>query len=518
MDYTTEDRSPDDKDERQIPRAEERLSRLINMAHAAVPKTLKDASSHDAPKESSVPGVVHVVLKEGVDGRRIAKRFNDGDDHGEHDANFSVLMNLLRQHRIVRVEATFDATPPGLEPEENPPAGRERYLTLYFATEQNTRVISNKLRDTALVERASPAPKIIPSSSPLSEPLLNPTMGAPELQWYIPRCKADLGWQLRGPAQFYSGQGVVVADIDWGFYEFHQELAGRIERSYNSITGGTFVGDGNLTNHGTAALALAGAAANGQEMVGFAFGADLWAIQADDGSGLGSFQNWRFAIDYVRCTDSGGRRKVICLEAETADYCNVESDEIINKAVRDAIDAGVVVCVAGGNGDREAEKDAAGIEFTETGSILVGSTLYHANPLINTKNGSSNWGPRIVVSAPGDPSNDWSASSVTYAHFGGTSGATPKVAGTIALMLEANPQLSHAEVRDILSNTGTAIDAPAGHPIGTFLNAAAAVAEAQRRAAAPPPSLATEIAAPTIGKEKLAESAAESRTIAPSGK
>ena len=44
--------------------------------------------------------------------------------------------------------------------------------------------------------------------------------------------------------------------------------------------------------------------------------------------------------------------------------------------------------------------------------------------------------------------------------FGGTSSSTPKVAGIVALMLSANPDLTPAEVKQVLRNTAEDIDAP----------------------------------------------------------
>ena len=66
-----------------------------------------------------------------------------------------------------------------------------------------------------------------------------------------------------------------------------------------------------------------------------------------------------------------------------------------------------------------------------------------------------------------------------YTHMSGTSMATPHVAGVVALMLEANPHLTPAQVKDILERTATNMtgrlpwEAGMGH-----LNAYAAVAEA----------------------------------------
>jgi len=66
-----------------------------------------------------------------------------------------------------------------------------------------------------------------------------------------------------------------------------------------------------------------------------------------------------------------------------------------------------------------------------------------------------------------------------YTHMSGTSMATPHVAGIIALMLEANPHLTPAQVKDIIERTATNMTArlpwEAGHG---HINAYAAIAEA----------------------------------------
>jgi len=66
-----------------------------------------------------------------------------------------------------------------------------------------------------------------------------------------------------------------------------------------------------------------------------------------------------------------------------------------------------------------------------------------------------------------------------YTTGSGTSFSAPQVAGVIALMLEANPQLTPGQVRDILQRTATPLPPYYAHEVGAgMLNAPAAVLEA----------------------------------------
>jgi subtilisin family serine protease len=62
-----------------------------------------------------------------------------------------------------------------------------------------------------------------------------------------------------------------------------------------------------------------------------------------------------------------------------------------------------------------------------------------------------------------------------YASFNGTSAACPHVAGVAALVLSANPNLTQAEVRQIIESTctkrsGYSFSTNSNHPNGTWNN------------------------------------------------
>ncbi len=87
---------------------------------------------------------------------------------------------------------------------------------------------------------------------------------------------------------------------------------------------------------------------------------------------------------------------------------------------------------------------------------------------IETKVGSSNFGPEIDVCAQGAgaPSLDASGGEQT---FGGTSAAAPTVAGIAALILSKDPSLSWTQVRDRLRNTAVQIDVANTDPVGQWV-------------------------------------------------
>jgi len=356
-----------------------------------------------------------------------------------------------------------------------------RFVHLHFPANADVEGIVRKLR--ALPEVAYAA-EYLGFSAPAPVFPTDPLLGAtdqvtdPENQWYIFRCKIDGAWTR------VSGNGVVVADVDQGFFVGHEDLVNQIERTYNSWDGRPDVSAG-ATDHGTGVLGLAGAESNAVGIAGVAFNARLWAIQYNTGTGAQLPGNsLASAIDWAAQQDSGGRRVVINVEAQTPlpALGNCEQDPAVAATIQNAISKGCVVCVTAGNGGKDAGLADDGTPFSPTGSILVGATAFDPvdNPRAIAPGMSSNFGDSIVVSAPGDPMHDLTCRDLTASdytsQFGGTSGAAAKVAGAIALILEANPKLTHQEVLTILSTTGTLLNND--QPMGRFLDGDAAVTAA----------------------------------------
>ncbi|MCJ7654833.1 MAG: S8 family serine peptidase [Dehalococcoidia bacterium] len=125
---------------------------------------------------------------------------------------------------------------------------------------------------------------------------------------------------------------------------------------------------------------------------------------------------------------------------------------------QECIDAGIVLVAASGN------SGAASISYPASNPnvIAVGATNENDRrcTAADWGGGGSQHGPELSVVAPGV--HTWStdrqgavgyAPGDYYEDFGGTSGATPHVAGLAGLILAYNPTLTPAQVRTIIENT-----------------------------------------------------------------
>src|SRR5262249_45101889 len=170
----------------------------------------------------------------------------------------------------------------------------------------------------------------------------------------------------------------------------------------------------------------------------------------------------------------------IILEAQTLGSSNIEAIPSISAAITAAINAGIVVCVPAGNGNESglANRDDAGNLILATDAIVVGATKFHPD---KNQRADSNGGDRVDVYAPGDVDSDLTCGSAPDRYrlrFGGTSGATAKVAGVVALMLEKNDRLTPLRIRQILGDSGKHVVDEFDNQVGFLLDAHQAVSDA----------------------------------------
>ncbi len=169
--------------------------------------------------------------------------------------------------------------------------------------------------------------------------------------------------------------------------------------------------------------------------------------------------------------------------------CNTRISSV-DTDIQEMIDAGIIVCIAAGNGSAKIDV-SAGSDYNNSISSDGGTKYYHrgsspyddeaiivgsldstvTSSLLDRKASYSECGPGVTIYAPGTDvmsatSNTNAFSGQTYylnssykqVNISGTSMASPQVAGICALILESNPKLTPAQVKSTLLQTaGTAV-------------------------------------------------------------
>ncbi len=288
-------------------------------------------------------------------------------------------------------------------------------------------------------------------------------------EWWIDALNVPEAWET------VSGRGVTIADCDSGFYVEESDLRPNFLMDYaydlSDKDAPTVVNDGNFVFHGTAVTSIMAGAADGQGTNGIAYDAKIVPLQNFN------YDSAKDDLDKEEATSRCILRaltvpgvRIIVLENQTAEGSS-ETFAGTREAVKLALSSGVTIVSAAGNASKElvAERD------DDTGSIIVGA--------LNQQGGKayfSNFGARVSVAAFGENLKTLFGPNGLLDKFGGTSGATPQVAATVALMLEANPELTPAQVKTALVNTRRQTDGT--NQIGGQLDAGAAVNQSRAMA------------------------------------
>jgi serine protease AprX len=313
-----------------------------------------------------------------------------------------------------------------------------------------------------------------------------------------------------------SGKGVTVAVLDTGVDGTHGDLAGRVVQNVKlADTQGLGVGFNypvNITNlantdllygHGTfvSGVIAGNGRLSGGKYSGVAPEAQVLGLSAGD---LNLFYVLS-GFDYLLARGPAFNVRVVncSFSANTV----FDTNDPVNIATRMLTDNGISVVFSAGNtgpGLHSLNPYAVapwviGVGATDTqghlasfssrgdfGSALFRPTLVAPGSSVVSLRGT---GVVSVTGVEGLAGSDLKRLAPLelpyYTTASGTSFSAPQVAGVIALMLEANPQLTPAQVRDILQRTATPLAPYYEHEVGAgMLNAHAAVLEAafsQRR-------------------------------------
>ena len=321
-------------------------------------------------------------------------------------------------------------------------------------------------------------------------------------QYAVAITKADQAWQVQ-----VGDPEIRIAILDEGVDSHHEDLAAALVGSYDGVDDDTFQEPNGWDAHGTCCAGLAAAIHNEKGVRGIASGCSLIAVRIAYSSSPGN--NWTTSNSWIR-------RAIDWSWQNGADVLSnswgggAPSSAITNAFSRARTQGrdgkGAVVVIAAGNAN--SLHDYPG---NLDNVLTVSASNEFDEPKTPTSQDGEHWwgsnfGPKIDVAAPGvhnyttDNSgsngyNNTPGEEGNYvSNFNGTSSACPIVAGVAGLVLSANPNLTEAEVRDIIRQTADKVG-PLPYQNGRNdrmghgrVNALAAVRAAAGDEDIPPPS------------------------------
>lgn len=295
---------------------------------------------------------------------------------------------------------------------------------------------------------------------------------------YSPHTVEDLG---------FLGRGINIAILDSGVDDgpspapppYHSSLddldddpqtddpkfvAGVDTSHIGYIYDGTYNPDDSASiGHGTHVAGIAMGTGGGSEYIGVAPQARLVDVKVMERWGSGNMGEFIVGVEW--CVEYKDEFDIRIMSMSVGGNYDSDGSDAGSQAINAAWDEGIICVTSIGNGGTNTIGPPASADNVITvGAIDDQGTITRADDQIWD---SSNYGPRQSdddsddmdelkpdVVAPGV--NIMSAKSNTigtYIEYDGTSMACPHVSGVIALMLEANPDLSPDQVREILRST-----------------------------------------------------------------
>jgi serine protease AprX len=308
----------------------------------------------------------------------------------------------------------------------------------------------------------------------------------------VPLIGADKVWAGTGLRSGYTGLGVSVAVIDTGIDSTHADLPANKTRTF-AVAGDAFDRDGVVVResptidtygHGThvsSTIAGVGAMSAGR-YTGVAPGATVYMFKTDVGAVL--LDSWALrSFDWILSHPEANIR-VSSNSWGSGDGTDYNPDDPVNVTTKIMYDRGITVVFAASNSGgpntlnqyatspwvisaAAGTKDRRLAGFSSRGRIAgnwdravaqqTGTGIYRPTVTAPGEDIEAAKSAQAVVMADGtDPDNPF------YTVASGTSMATPHVAGTIALMLQARPQLTPAAIITILEGTA---DPMAGYEV-----------------------------------------------------
>jgi len=259
----------------------------------------------------------------------------------------------------------------------------------------------------------------------------------------VPHIRVPRVWEAG-----FTGRDVSVAVVDTGIDPGHPDFAGRIAGMQD------FTGEGARDNHGHGTHVAGIAAGAGSRYRGVAPDALIYAAKVLHGDGSGYMSEVIAGLEWA----VQQRVKVINLSLGGVGPC--DGSDALSTACDAVVDQGVVVCVAAGNygpGASTVGPPGCAHKVLTVGACSTQDTI----PGFSARGPTSDGRVKPDVLLPGVDIVACRAQNTSmgtpvdalYTKASGTSMATPHAAGLAALLLQAFPGLTPAQLKERFMNT-----------------------------------------------------------------
>jgi hypothetical protein len=260
-----------------------------------------------------------------------------------------------------------------------------------------------------------------------------------------------------------TGAGVNLAIIDSGIDTTSAEFGNRISSASQDVAGNSSIAD--QSGHGTAVAFTAAGRRNDAGTHGVAFDATLTILRADrpgtcaSSAGSDSDESCKFSTDAIaRGVDVARTAGARVINMSLGGAAMPQS---LVAAIGRATAAGIVVVIAAGNDSTDNPDPFASVASdtaTARNQVIIAGSV-GTSDVISSFSDKAGTGAAQFLTAVGERVRAPDNTGTPYL-WSGTSFAAPQIAGAVALLAQAFPNLTGAQIVDILFRTARDAGSP----------------------------------------------------------
>lgn len=250
----------------------------------------------------------------------------------------------------------------------------------------------------------------------------------------------------------YRGAGIKIAIVDTGLDSTHPDFVGRVVAGA-SFVGGDYVDD---NGHGThvAGIAAGNGDASADKYRGLAPEALVYAAKVLGADGSGSMSSVMAGLEWAV------NQSVHVINLSLGGSGSSDGQDALSLTCNAAVARGIVICAAAGNAgpaSRSIGSPGAAADVITIGAVDRGDQIARFSSRGPTADGRTK--PDLcfpgtnILSARASGTSMGTPVGDLYTSASGTSMATPHASGLVALLLQAKPSLTPADIKRALVDT-----------------------------------------------------------------